>query len=214
MVICTKCKENLDEGNFYIRKSGALQSWCKTCLRKSKTAETRLIYRNKDREHYRKLKQTSRHRNKENLLVKNARKRAKQFNLEFDLVKDDIFIPSICPVLGINIISDSENKDNRPTLDRKDNNRGYIKGNVFVISHRANRLKRDGSKEEINKMADGYRNLIKDKSKKDVTILFDSHQIKLEEYEDMHQNHIFSNESLDSDVTIPPDVNKLIQLEI
>ena len=35
------------------------------------------------------------------------------------------------------------------TLDRKVNALGYVKGNVFVISHRANRLKQDATADEL-----------------------------------------------------------------
>ena len=39
-----------------------------------------------------------------------------------------------------------------PTIDRIDNNKGYIPGNVAVISWRANALKKDASTEEVEKL--------------------------------------------------------------
>ena len=43
-------------------------------------------------------------------------------------------------------------KSNSPTLDRIDNNKGYVKGNVKVISHRANSLKSSGTILEFTKI--------------------------------------------------------------
>lgn len=89
-----------------------------------------------------------------------ARKRAKNNNLEIDIDAQDIpDIPITCPVLGIEIkrnIKENSNthgpSDNSPSLDRIDTSKGYIKGNIRVISNRANRLKSDASFEEIEKI--------------------------------------------------------------
>jgi hypothetical protein len=37
----------------------------------------------------------------------------------------------------------------RPSLDRIDNNKGHVKGNVRMISYRANVLKSDATVEEL-----------------------------------------------------------------
>jgi hypothetical protein len=44
-------------------------------------------------------------------------------------------------------------RDNYPTLDRWDNAKGYVPGNVFVISWRANRIKWDCSLVELEAVA-------------------------------------------------------------
>lgn len=83
-------------------------------------------------------------------MLASARKRAKEKCIDFDLVKDDIVVPSICPVLGIPIfVSDNGKSPNSPSLDRIDNSKGYIKTNVAVISLRANALKNDADVEEL-----------------------------------------------------------------
>lgn len=75
-------------------------------------------------------------------MLKQAKQRAKQYNLEFDLDQDCIKIPMLCPVLNIPLeISTSKQSDNSPSLDRIDNSKGYTKDNVAVISWRANKLK-------------------------------------------------------------------------
>lgn len=83
----------------------------------------------------------------------NARKRAKKKNLEFRIEKEDIVIPDTCPITGVKIeINTGKCKQNSPSLDRIDNSKGYIKGNVRVISNRANHCKSNLSLEEIRNL--------------------------------------------------------------
>lgn len=81
-----------------------------------------------------------------------AKQRAKKSGRDFDLQLSDIDIPTHCPVLGIPIECHSGNsggKYNSPALDRTDNSLGYTKNNTQVMSHRANVMKADASKEEL-----------------------------------------------------------------
>lgn len=87
-------------------------------------------------------------------LLKDARKRAKQYKREYNIELIDVVIPKICPILNIPIIKSINSKctNNSPTLDRIDSNKGYVKGNVRVISMRANRLKQDSTVEELERI--------------------------------------------------------------
>jgi hypothetical protein len=78
-------------------------------------------------------------------LLRSAKERAARLGLPFDLRIEDIVVPERCPALGIPITSDATTgfAPNSPTLDRIIPERGYVRGNVVVISGRANRLKRD-----------------------------------------------------------------------
>ncbi len=71
-----------------------------------------------------------------------AKQRAKRDGLEFAIQIDDVSIPQTCPLLGVAL---SVNQDtagpNSPTLDRIFNDRGYVRGNVIVVSYAANRCK-------------------------------------------------------------------------
>ena len=77
-------------------------------------------------------------------MLADAKKRAENKGLDYDLVMEDIVIPEICPVLGIDLfVLGGKRTPNSPSLDRVDNSKGYTKDNVSVISLRANMLKND-----------------------------------------------------------------------
>lgn len=79
----------------------------------------------------------------------NARLRAARKNVPFDLEIDDIVIPERCPMLGIGLfVSGGKATDNSPALDRNKPELGYVKGNVTVLSHRANQIKSISNLEE------------------------------------------------------------------
>lgn len=84
-------------------------------------------------------------------LVIRAKQRAKKRGLPFDLdVASLLPIPLACPVLGIRLAFNGRRmKRNSPSLDRMKPELGYVRGNVRVISQRANALKSDASGEEL-----------------------------------------------------------------
>jgi hypothetical protein len=85
-----------------------------------------------------------------NVVLAGAKRRARKMNLPFDLKIDDIKIPDVCPALGIPIYpGDGTTHDGSPSLDRIIPELGYIKGNVVVISHKANRIKSNGSLSDL-----------------------------------------------------------------
>jgi hypothetical protein len=64
--------------------------------------------------------------------------------LPFDLALDDVVIPDACPVLGMKLETHrGAIGQNSPTIDRLVPSLGYVRGNVAIISNRANVLKRD-----------------------------------------------------------------------
>lgn len=83
-------------------------------------------------------------------LLKKARERAKMYGRECTLILNDIVVPKTCPLLGIPLfVGTRQVKNNSPTVDRKDSTKGYVPGNVWVISWRANRIKADGTLAEL-----------------------------------------------------------------
>lgn len=112
-------------------------------------------YREKNRERERERSSRYRENNPLGSLITRAKARAKKYDIEFNITIEDLDFPEICPVLGVSLLQ-SKNKasDNSPSLDRIDNTKGYIKGNVRVISWKANRLKNDASLEELQKIVE------------------------------------------------------------
>jgi len=89
-------------------------------------------------------------------LMHKAKIRAKKGNFPFNLELKDIHIPEFCPVFPSIKLNRNNNKlsFDSPTLDKLVPELGYIKGNVCVISWRANDLKRNASIEEIKRLAE------------------------------------------------------------
>lgn len=92
--------------------------------------------------------------NPSNELLKKAKQRAKKNGLTFDLTLEDITVPNKCPILGLNLeVGDGKLHDCSPTIDRIDTSLGYLKNNIQVISHKANRMKSDASVSELKLFA-------------------------------------------------------------
>lgn len=105
-----------------------------------------------DPDKYREIQRNYYQRNPERYLYGSAKQRAKRKGLPFTLEVSDIIIPEICPILGIAL---KRNHNNRipakfsPSLDKIDPHLGYTKDNVQVISYLANTMKQNASKEEL-----------------------------------------------------------------
>jgi hypothetical protein len=87
-------------------------------------------------------------------MLKNAQFRARRGGYPCTITLEDIVIPEFCPVLGIKLgtyIGKGRGgfKDDAPSLDKVIPSKGYVKGNVCVISNRANAIKRDASLDEL-----------------------------------------------------------------
>lgn len=81
-------------------------------------------------------------------LIGQARYRAKLSKLPFNMTASDLHIPEVCPVLGIPLFY-SAKRWNSPSIDRIDNDKGYVTGNVKIISYRANVLKSNATLTEL-----------------------------------------------------------------
>jgi hypothetical protein len=90
-------------------------------------------------------------------MVTKARSRAKNKNLPFDIDLPYIrsIVPSHCPIFNVPLEWSLRRGvghgalSNSPSLDRIDPERGYVKGNVWIISNRANAIKNDATHEEL-----------------------------------------------------------------
>jgi hypothetical protein len=98
-------------------------------------------------------KQRTYTRDKRKILFNAAKKRAKDNNINFNLELEDIVLPIKCPILGMELVFNTgKARDNSYSIDRIDSNLGYIKGNIQVISFKANTIKNNASLLEIEKV--------------------------------------------------------------
>ena len=123
------------------------KEWAKNNPHKVIESQRKFTEKNKEAE----LKRLRAYRknNPVKTMLRAAKQRAKNKGLEINITEDDIIIPDICPLLGIHIDVNSENKWLRPSLDRIDSNKGYMKDNIQVTSWRANMLKNNALAEEL-----------------------------------------------------------------
>lgn len=90
-------------------------------------------------------------------MLTRAKARARKYGRDFDLTAADVVVPTACPALGIPLVIHTGKggvRDDSPTLDRLDNTKGYVRGNVAVISAKANRIKTNATAAEIRAVAD------------------------------------------------------------
>jgi hypothetical protein len=160
--ICTQCKVFKDSAFFSARNGtkNPLVSRCHQC-RAANYKENPERNRERARAHYwanreaiKSKSRAIRERSLARTLWQSAKRRAKEKGLMFDIDVSDVIVPAVCPVLGIPLaISVGKVAQNSPTLDRIIPSLGYVKGNVMVISHRANTIKQDATPEELLRVA-------------------------------------------------------------
>ena len=168
--ICRVCKKEKNISEFGINKAykDGYDTQCKEC-RNIKAAIQREKHREKnnlkyveryhtDSEFKEHRKETSKKSNaksrKENpikWMLYSAKTRAKEKGWEFNIDENDIYIPTHCPILNIELIPGGMGLQsfNSPSIDRIDSKKGYIKGNIRIISLRANMMKNDANLQEI-----------------------------------------------------------------
>lgn len=159
---CSTCREVKDVSKFWKQASRAdgIQASCKACMKKTNAAWSKnadpahLEERNRKRAEL--VRERRREDNEYTMLVC-AKQRAKKKCLPFSITKDDIKTPEFCPVLGIRLERHKGRmRESSPTLDRIIPSKGYIPGNVVVVSMRANRFKSDASVEELRALVRFY----------------------------------------------------------
>ena len=95
-------------------------------------------------------KRASRIRNISHAIWKKAKDRAQKYGLDFNIEESDIIIPEMCPILEVPLeFGTKGNYEFSPSIDRIDNSKGYVKGNIQIISKKANSMKNSASAEEL-----------------------------------------------------------------
>ena len=79
-----------------------------------------------------------------------VKRRAKRKGIEFTISLDDLgTMPEKCPLLNIVLSPWIRSYKYNPSIDRIDSSKGYIPGNVWIISRRANMLKNNATAAEL-----------------------------------------------------------------
>ena len=116
---CPVCKTTKSSDEFYKSVKSlsldGLQFLCSDCYNFHNS-----LNQGKDKNYFRKLqmevnpefreyinsqKRENLHKNHISVMLRNAKKRAKDKNLDFNLVKEDIIVPDLCPVLKVPFIT-------------------------------------------------------------------------------------------------------------
>lgn len=140
MKICKTCGVEITLENV-VMNGTSTRSFCRKCINE------------KHMQNYVKRKTN----NFENLLLARTKSKAKERQIFFDLNLNDFVIPKICPIFDIELkLSDNKPCDNSPSIDRINNNLGYIKNNIIFISWKANRFKGEASLAEMKLIYDNF----------------------------------------------------------
>jgi hypothetical protein len=88
------------------------------------------------------------------ILLVNAKRRAREKHcpLDIDLHHVASLYVDKCPILGVELNWGKNTgvaTPNSPSLDKVDPNLGYVRGNVWIISHRANTIKNNATPQEL-----------------------------------------------------------------
>lgn len=126
---------------------------CKACQRKSvaESREKRRIAGVLPQELY---GYKTRRENIENYIIQVAKQSAKKRGLDFNLEVSDIVIPEVCPIFNTPFESRGGRNPQAPSIDRINSTIGYVKGNIQIISWRANFLKSNGTPEEFKLLSE------------------------------------------------------------
>ncbi len=85
-------------------------------------------------------------------LLNSARRRAKERDLPFNLILEDIAIPKTCPVFGFVLEQNlGAVGPTSATIDKLIPKLGYVRGNIEVISHLANSMKSSATPEQLRR---------------------------------------------------------------
>lgn len=164
---CIKCRETklFSEFTKDSRRKDKLNQRCKICC---KTDRDTYYLKNRDKikikhdtwrqeniEYIKSKKKQKRIEDPRYSMFYAAKHRAKKNNLEFNISVDDIIIPEYCPVLKIKLemFCNSQSRTS-PSLDRIDSSKGYILGNIQVISWLANTMKSNATYQELSDFAE------------------------------------------------------------
>lgn len=150
---CTTCKQNLTLADFYVSTNRGKQkysSYCKDCSKRKATLHKKTYVER----HYRDVESKMK-----NLLTK-ARHRNKEYD---DTLSVSYLVEVYTKQKGLCAYSEmplslEANHPHSMSLDRKDSSKGYVVGNLQLVSSAVNRMKQEFSEEFFLTMCDKIAN--------------------------------------------------------
>ena len=152
--ICTNCKKHKPFSNFSKKIGGkyGLRSYCKSCAKEYNDNMCRF------KKWFTSKKSHVKYPGNVEFTIEptdipgvKIRKRKNIYNIR---TSEAIEYPKVCPVLGIELDwGMNGNQPNSPSLDRIDPTKGYVKGNVMMMSALANRMKQDATLKQLNQFS-------------------------------------------------------------
>ena len=146
-IVCVVCNITKSAEDFYKRQKEtvACRKICKVCQKKM--AIDRYW---KNPEAARKIKRDDRKKNPVRYMLISARQRARRTNVPFSITESDITIPENCPCFGIPLVQNKgKTCPGSATLDQIVAGKGYVSGNIQVISLKANTMKSNATRTEL-----------------------------------------------------------------
>lgn len=172
---CKQCESFKSYSEYYKSKKGNFQARCKKCEKENrdlkkeeynkkrqerrKTSPEKSLYskmrykkwKEEQPEEYIKFIEKNRQYRIDNWhinILSRLKARALKEGIPFNLTKEDLFIPDLCPILNIPIFLYVRG-GNCVSWDRIIPSEGYVKGNVRAISKKANVMKNNANLEEM-----------------------------------------------------------------
>lgn len=135
MRTCIKCETRKASSEFYRNSKGGYRKKCVTCICLEEQSRKDRIPSSKKSADF----LAYRKRRRAKLLVGVAKNRAKMKGMDFDLDESDVrtlqaaIDRGICQATGIAFNLDGGKTWDSPSIDRIDNSKGYVKGNVRIV---------------------------------------------------------------------------------
>ena len=172
MKTCCKCRQNKTDESFYLKKSGKLHSYCRSCVslyqgspeQKKVRQVAALKYHAKHRSTriaYKKARMTTVEGRSWEMLD-GAQRRSTKMGRDCDLTREWVeeeIRKGVCPVTGwlfdmSGTKSGARLNPRAPSLDRIDSRQGYTRANTRVVCTQANLAKNDFSDDELLELAE------------------------------------------------------------